>query len=100
MFRAIFNRCLATEDSKKDPNDTISVQVLDKKLTSKESEPVLLSKKQLKSNHMEILYLLGQIHLFHKKIIMSSLCKMVFINMMIQHGQKIMINYFNCMLFH
>ncbi|MGM9662594.1 MAG: hypothetical protein ACI3WR_05825 [Oscillospiraceae bacterium] len=63
--QAIFNRCLATEDT---PNSDVQLSILFKKIMGydKDSDPMAFCKSKIEQNKKNILYLLGQLDSVHR----------------------------------
>lgn len=64
--QAVFNRCLATEEEKKNLFSCIVSQVLEKGLSGeRESEIVIFSQDKIKTNEQNIRFLIGQLKNSH-----------------------------------
>lgn len=63
--RAIFNRCLATEDEKETFDKSFCCQILKPSLTNKTSDEVILSREKVEQNRLNIKFMFGQILNIH-----------------------------------
>lgn len=63
-MQAIFNRCLATEDSKETTGSCLYYRALG---YEKEDTGISFEKAQIAANHKNILYLFGQLRSVHTK---------------------------------